>query len=170
MNVSLSKGALDLAVCRRPALTLLAVTSMIMAGCATEPMPSGSRLIVTAKHAEFYKNGPAQDMIAQSPQTAPMRTVAGDDFGPDRQLPKGAYVTLIRKEIGFSRVMTAEGVVGYVANDQMQRAPTIARTTVSPRLGEPWKPASSPRRQKSAPTRSPEDQLDLSDIPLPLPS
>ena len=136
-----------------------------MSGCATEPMPSGSRMIVSASVAQFYRNGPAQDPGFQQNLQG---TIVGRDPGPDAQLPKGASVTLLRREIGFSRVVTDEGVVGYVANDQMQRAPAITRA-VTP--AEPaWKPGPVPRRSKPAPTRPPVEQLDLSDIPLPLPS
>jgi hypothetical protein len=144
---------------------LMAAVLAFLAGCATSPMPTGSRMVVSVPIAQFYKNGPAQDPGFQQ---GSLGTLLGQDHGPDAQLPKGSSVTLLKRELGFSRVVTDEGAVGYVSNDQMQRAPAITRA-VAP--SEPaWKPTPSPRRGKPAPSRQPVEKLDLSDIPLPLPS
>lgn len=145
----------------------LAVAAGI-AGCATDPAPSGTRFIVSASSAALYKNGPAQDPSFASPQLASFRTLADPGAGPDTRLPKGAYVTLLRREIGYSRVVTDQGLVGYVANDELQKAPTAVTKAFAVPL--PAKQNSFPRSSKPQPSRPPEDHLDLSDIPLPLPS
>ena len=150
-----------------PACGLATVLTALsfLSGCAVDPVPSGTRFVVSAATAPIYKNGPAQD---PSFQVASLQTnLTGRDFGPDAQLAKGAAVTMIQREIGFSKVVTDEGVVGYVANDQIQRAPVITRlpaeTPATLRENRPvrrTKPQWQPR----------EEQLDLSDVPLPLPS
>ena len=158
---------------RGAAATALLIASCFLAGCAMEPMPTGSRLVISAPIAELYKNGPAQDPSFQSPQLASFRTVSGPSAGPDAQLPRGASVTLLRREIGFSRVVTDDGMVGYVANDQLQKAPAITRAaaTAAPSWSPPgWRGNPSPSRSKPPRTSPPEEKLDLSDIPLPLPS
>lgn len=139
--------------------------ALFFAGCATEPIPTGSRLVISVPVAQFYKNGPAQDSSFMTPQTASVATITGQESGPDGQLPSGAIVTMVKREIGFSRVMTGNGTIGYVSNDQMQRAPAIARASTPPS----WRQPATPRRQKAPQTRPPEEQLDLSDLPLPLP-
>src|SRR4051812_9250112 len=116
-------------VLRASPLRLLPVCAAACAGiwltsCATDPAPSGTRFIVSAPSAALYKNGPAQDPSFASPQLASMRTLADPNSGPDTRLPKGAYVTLLRREIGYSRVVTDQGITGYVANDELQKAPT----------------------------------------------
>lgn len=136
----------------------------LVTGCAVDPAPPGSRFVVTAPVAEFYKNGPAQ---AASFQMEALRNLPGQDTGPDFQLLKGAAVTMLKREFGFSRVTTEDGVVGYVANEQLKVAPLMTRaaTAVEPRRS---KRSSAPTR--SAPRMQREEQLDLSDIPFPLPS
>jgi len=163
-------------ICRSSPLSQLRPAAMIalaavawVAGCATEPAPSGTRYIVSTPSAALYKNGPAQDPSFASPQLASFRTLADPDSGPDTRLPKGAYVTLLRREIGYSHVVTDQGLVGYVANDELQKAPTaVTRASAVP--PPPGKQYPLPRANKPRQLRPPEDQLDLSDIPLPLPS
>lgn len=151
-------------------LPSLIIVGAFFAGCATEPMPLGSRLVISAPSAQFYKNGPAQELSLETPQMASMRTLSGDDHGADAQLPRGAAVTLLKREIGYSRVMTDNGAVGYVSNDQMQRAPSITRAATEAPAWRQQNPPPTRRNIRSQPTRPPEDQLDLSDLPLPLPS
>src|SRR5262245_24314966 len=96
----------------RHALTILsAVAFVFVTGCATEPMPTGSRMIVSARTAQFYKNGPAQDPGFQQ-ATYGTQLSQAQDYGPDAQLPKGSTVTLLSREIGFSRVVTEDGRTG----------------------------------------------------------
>lgn len=133
---------------------------IFFAGCAATPVPLGSRLVVTTP-TEFYRNGPAQDgsfAFQRSEERA-------NSSGPDFQLPSGTSLTMMKREFGFSKVMTETGDVGYVANEMLQPAPPIVR--VAP--AEVRRQRSVPGRPKStAPPR--EERLDLSDIPLPLPS
>lgn len=152
---------------RRVVILSGAALGLFVAGCASEPIPTGSRMIVSAPIAQFYKHGPAQDPGFQQ-GTYGTQLSQAQDYGPDAQLPKGSAVTLLSKEMGFSRVATEDGRVGYVANDQMQRAPAITRVTEP--AAPAWKPGPAPRRNKPAPARPPVEQLDLSDVPLPLPS
>ncbi len=135
----------------------------LLAGCAATPAPSGSQMVVTSP-AEFYRNGPAQDTRFAFDQA----TAVVGASGPDFQLASGARVTVVQREFGFSKVRTEGGDVGYVANEQLRLAPVIARAAP---LLETRKPrASQPRRRSAPSSRPPVEQLDLSDIPLPLPS
>ncbi len=134
----------------------------LSAGCATTPIARGSRLVVT-KPAEFYRHGPAQDSgfeVAKFADTA-------DAFGPDLQLASGTSVTMVKREFGYSKVMTESGEVGYMANEFMRLAPPIVQA--APAEARRQRPARE-RRRSIPPVRQPEEQLDLSDIPLPLPS
>ena len=148
-----------------------AVAGICIAGCATDSAPSGTRFIVSAASAALYKNGPAQDPQFASPQLASFRTLLPQNTaGPDTRLPKGSYVTLLRREIGYSHVVTDQGLVGYVSNDELQKAPTaITRASAVTRPARQNEPT-LPRSSRPPHSRPPEDQLDLSDIPLPLPS
>lgn len=112
-------------------------------------------------------------MSFADPQLSSLRTLTREDYGADGQLIKGAQVTLIKRELGFSRVMAENGAVGYVSNDQMQRAPTGAMARVSVPTSRPrenFRSDEPQRRSKpSRPQTAPEDKLDLLDLPLPLP-
>src|SRR5262249_53800948 len=55
--------------------------------------------MVTAKVAQIYRFGPAQPT------------------GADILLKQGQRVIMLRQEYGYSRVMTEDGLTGYVAND-----------------------------------------------------
>jgi hypothetical protein len=167
MDLSTPISVLSGRLFRQIVPALAVVSYALLAGCATQPVPKGSRFVVSVPSAELYKNGPAQEPVFDSPQTSSFRTLSDQHYGPDAQLPKGASVTMLKREIGFSRVMTDEGVVGYVSNDQLQQAPTITRAATSSPV---WKSNPAPRRNKVPQARPPEDHLDLSDVPLPLPS
>ncbi len=134
-------------------------------GCASDPVPPGSRFVVSAPFAEFYKKGPAQDVgFAQHSFD---NYLTEQYTGPDFQLPKGAAVTMLKRESGYSKVVTDNGIAGYVANDRLKPAPAVARTVPTE-----VRPQRNIRERVRAvpPSRRNEDQLDLSDIPLPLPS
>jgi hypothetical protein len=151
----------------RPALRLLLAGCALAfaAGCASDPVPPGSRFVVSAPFAEFYKKGPAQDVgFAQHTYD---NGIAGQYTGPDFQLPKGAAVTMLKRESGYSKVVTDNGVAGYIANDKLAPAPAVARN-----IPTEVRPQRNIRERTRAvpPSRRNEDQLDLSDIPLPLPS
>jgi len=151
----------------RPVFRLLLTSGALawVAGCASDPVPPGSRFVVSAPFAEFYKKGPAQD--ASFAQHSFDSYLASQYTGPDFQLPKGASLTMLKRESGFSKVVTDTGVAGYVANEKLKPAPAVARTVPAE-----VRPQRNIRERVRAipPSRRNEDQLDLSDIPLPLPS
>ena len=84
-----------------------------LAGCAApgigtkpgSPEPITETYTVTAAQTPFYSFGPAQAM------------------GPDFVLKKGAPVTMLRPERGYSWVRTENGREGYVAADQIAPLP-----------------------------------------------
>jgi len=127
----------------------------------------GSRFVVIAPTAEFYKNGPAQDVQLNINQHTFANDQAQFQTGPDFQLPKGASVTMLKREAGFSKVVTDNGVAGYVANEKLKPAPPVARAAPMEMRNER---SFRQRTKPLPPSRRNEDQLDLSDIPLPLPS
>lgn len=148
-----------------PLLLLLAIACFGMAllgGCAVDPGLKGSRYAVSAASAQFYKNGPAQAVGFESSSTIPM-----PDLGPDFALPRGAAVTLLKRELGYSKVVSDEGVTGWIANDQMRPAPALVRD--APVRNSP---ATNIVPRKRTPSSAPavEQKLDLTDILLPLPS
>jgi hypothetical protein len=122
--------------------------------------------MVAAPTAQFYKHGPAQDF--DFPRATSAYTLYEPELqsGPDFQLPKGTTVTLLKRELGYSRVMTDGGVAGYIANDQLRPAPVLAR-----RAADVPNDRNAARRMRTgSPARKTRDeQLDLSDLPLPLP-
>jgi hypothetical protein len=85
----------------------LAILSCLAAlsGCATQVIPVGTRAEVAVPRAPFYKYGPAQT------------------FGPDFQLNQGVIVTVLKRDFGFTRVLTGDGMSGYVASDDLKPAP-----------------------------------------------
>ncbi len=150
----------------------LATTSAIagcalvwLSGCAVDPAPKGSRLVVVAPNAEFYRNGPAQD-VSFGVETLRGLPGTGKQLGPDFQLPRGSSVTMLKREFGFSQVVTDDGTVGYVANDQLQAAPAITRAAP---MGLPQRERPSSPSRRSTPRVPAPEHLDLDDLPLPLP-
>jgi hypothetical protein len=83
--------------------------------------------------------------------------------GPDAMLELGTKVTLVSREYGYSRFMTAQGVVGYAATNDFALAPK-PRPTPPPL--PPLRTAQSGKRRGSAPTPQ-EKKLDLGDLPAP---
>jgi hypothetical protein len=140
---------------------------LVMAGCAIDPVPMGSRFIVAAPFAEFYKNGPAADLNLDIAQHTFNNYLLEQHSGPDFQLPQGATVTMLKHESGYSKVITDSGVAGYVPNDKLKPAPPVARAAPTE-----TRPETNFRQRTRAipPSRKNEEQLDLSDLPLPLPS
>ncbi len=135
-----------------PALLALA----LLAACATPPVKTGTRYMVTAPKTAFYKYGPAQS------------------FGPDTTLPQGTIVTMLQSTWGFCHVMTATGLSGYVSSDDLKIAPPVAAAaaTPPPMLAVNTKrPRFSNARPKPSNIRpTPGGPLfDMSDVPMPLP-
>lgn len=68
---------------------------------------------VTKEKAAFYEFGPMQGR------------------GADRELPRDTLVTVIRRSFGYAKVKLTDGKTGFVASDDIARAPErlIAQTT-----------------------------------------
>lgn len=119
-----------------------------LGGCTTrDAVPSGSRYIVTAQRAQFYKYGPAQS------------------FGPDFVLEKGQKVTMLERSFGYSRITTDQGITGYISSDEVVPAPPEPPPTPAARGN-----ASVGRPKRSNVRGTPESLLfDVNDVPMPLP-
>lgn len=128
----------------------------------------GSRFVVSAPFAEFYKNGPAQDVGFADSSNSFENNLTAQYTGPDFQLPKGAAVTMLKRENGFSKVITDYGVAGYVANDKLKPAPAVAARTAPTEMRNDRN--NRQRTRALPPSRKNDEQLDFSDLPLPLPS
>ena len=90
-----------------PGLRALAcVGAALFGGCAaSKPGKGDGYFAVTAKMAQVYRFGPSQPT------------------GADALLKQGQRVMMLRQEFGYSRVMTEDGMTGYVANDLITPAP-----------------------------------------------
>ena len=101
---------------REAALTLAALTILIgMCGCGQwfgahkghdrNAAWHKSLYAVKVEKTGFYEFGPMQAR------------------GPDRELPKDTLVTLIRSSSGYSKVKLDDGKTGFVANEDLMKAP-----------------------------------------------
>lgn len=87
-------------------LALACAGSLLLGGCAaSRPGKGDVYYAVSAQQAQVYRFGPAQPT------------------GADAQLKHGQRVIMLRKEYGYSRVMTEDGLTGYIANDFIAPAP-----------------------------------------------
>ncbi|MEQ1859437.1 MAG: SH3 domain-containing protein [Chthoniobacteraceae bacterium] len=137
----------------RSLAVIVPVLAALLGACASGPdVPPGTACEITAARAPFYKFGPAQT------------------FGADDMLAAGTRVTLIKRAMGFSRVMQNNGVTGYVSNDDLR--PAAAESTPKPgsvvtnrKLDKLF---TGPAR-RSAVKPTPGDPLfDVNDVPLPV--
>jgi len=137
-----------------------------LTGCATDRIAPGSRFVVATPTAEFFKHGPAQNFQLPNPTYAQFS--AEQEGGPDFDLPKGTIVTLLKREFGYSRILTNNGIAAYVSNDQLRPAPPLPASTRDMRSANN---TNARARQKTPPPprKGREEQLDLNDLPLPLP-
>jgi hypothetical protein len=94
---------------------------VLFEGCAdSNPAAStaangGKFFAITADSAPFYHYGPQQN------------------YGPDKKLPKGTLLTLIRSSFGYCKVKFASGEQGYVARQDIQAArPTLVAAAMAP--------------------------------------
>jgi hypothetical protein len=93
------------------AAVLLAASLVLISGCTkwfARRSPAISRtalFAVTAEKTPFYRFGPQQGQ------------------GPDRELPRDTLVTLIRRSFGYAKVRLQDGEQGFVAADDLSRAP-----------------------------------------------
>ena len=98
-------------------LTLACVGAAVFTGCAgSKPGKGDGYFAVTAKQAQVYRFGPSQPT------------------GADALLKQGQRVMMLRQEYGYSRVMTEDGLTGYVANDFIAPAPPPEKPRASPGL------------------------------------
>jgi hypothetical protein len=116
--------------------------------------------MVGVKKSPFYKYGPAQA------------------FGPDFALPQGQRLTLIDQSFGFSRVMTDDGISGYMPTEDLVPATPEPLPPAAPRMasrrdrgdtGSGGTFYNGPVR-KSRPVERVEDApplFDVFDVPLP---
>ena len=95
-------------------LSLGALTIVLaVCGCGHRSGAQGNRaaakhdaiFAVKADKTAFYEFGPMQGR------------------GPDRQLSRDTLVTVVRRSFGYSKVKLEDGQVGFVANDDIDRAP-----------------------------------------------
>jgi len=100
-------------------LVLLAVSAVLFTACSSLEYNSmnAPRMVVSSERTPFFNNGPAQG------------------GGPDMSLMKGEEVRVLRKEIGYSFVLLADGQNGYVSNEDLVPAsepkPTPAKKAKS---------------------------------------
>lgn len=135
-------------------LAVVLLTAVVLAGCA-RLFPQHATLgktkhpvlfIVTAETTPFYRYGPQQ---AQ---------------GPDRQLEKDTLVTVIRHAFGYSKVRLTDGQQGFVANDDLVRAPE--KLVAAANEGDSQEESLPPPPEVKLPTADPE--LEPTPIPEPL--
>jgi len=170
VDPAIEKGASSFGVRSWLSRCLVVGCALMAAGCATQPVPSGSHFVVSARAAQFYKNGPAEDYNTGQPYTFDT-SLLNQETGPDFELPKGARLTMLKREFGYSRVVTDNGVVGYVSNDQVAPAPAMAATTRETRqVTQNGTPVRGRFRNENPRSRRIEaPSLDLNDVPLPQP-
>lgn len=89
-----------------PKLVLTVIAAAALAGCNS---------LDASKDVGHYVIGP--------PQTPMFRYGPAQSFGPDFNLQQGQHVVMLRKEFGYSRVMTEDGQSGYVATEDLIPAP-----------------------------------------------
>ena len=130
-----------------------AAAALCLASCETvplEPSPDFTGdMLVSTDYAQFFRLGPQQ---------------AG---GADFSLRTGERVMLQRKEFGYSRVQLENGLVGYMANEDIQAAPPEPRRKRGLRsgAGRDEDSSGSPRGRRRAPSAEEEvyDEIALPD-------
>lgn len=94
---------------RLPAFITIAAAAVLSSGCQTVPVGPAPEfapdMVVSNDYSLFFRLGPQQ---------------AG---GADLSLRTNEHVMLLRKEFGYSRVQLENGLVGYMANEDIQPAP-----------------------------------------------
>lgn len=81
-----------------------------LVGCATESFDptKAPEFLVQSDYALFYQLGPGQER------------------GPDASLHRGERVKMLRREFGYSFVEMSDGRAGYIANEDISSAPSVA--------------------------------------------
>ena len=135
----------------RPLFPALALAGLL-AACATKSsIPAGTPCEVTATRAQFYKYGPAQA------------------FGADETLPMGTRVTMVSRDFGYSRVMLASGITGYVSSDELKPLPPEpkpkekpARVVTNRKLPRLF---SAPIKRSNVESTPGDPLFDINDVP-----
>ncbi len=97
-------------------LILACVGAIALSSCATSgPKKGDGYYAVSAQMAQVYRFGPSQPT------------------GADTVLKQGQRIIMLRQEYGYSRVMTEDGMTGYIANDLIAPAPPPEKPRPSPR-------------------------------------
>jgi hypothetical protein len=131
-------------------LSLVALTTVVICGgCVhwfgSKKGPAAAHkdalFAVTAEKTPFYEFGPMQAR------------------GADRELPKDTVVTLIRSSFGYAKVKLADGKTGFVANQDIAKAPErLIATSSEPDWSHlpPAPPVKLPTSPDIEPTPLPE--------------
>ena len=137
----------------RALLACLTLCTLLLTGCAM--LTGGSSdvgfYLVNVEKTPMYRYGPAQN------------------FGADFNLTKGQRVVMLRREYGYSRVMTDEGQSGYVATEDLVPAPPQPKSAATGVRGGGRLPdfASLPSRgRNSGGSSSANSQAVLQGVPL----
>ena len=127
---------------------------LLLGGCALPQSPARKtgQYQVSVPRAQFYKYGPSQS------------------FGPDFVLVKGQRVTVTNHSFGFTKVVTQDGVTGYVASEELEPAPPdpvpVPAATPPPQLAR----RASGKMRDGTVEPTPELPLfDVNDMPSALP-
>lgn len=124
---------------------------LLNSACSTpdDGKPKSGAYVIIAPSSEFYKYGPAQS------------------FGPDISLHRGDEVTLLKRSFGYSHIMLADGMSGYVATEDLAAAPPSMKPPL-PRIASLR--GGSTSHPKTSDVRPNKDPLfDVNDVPLPKP-
>ena len=131
--------------------TLMCLGATLLVGCASsQPGKGNDYYAVNVKQAQVYRFGPSQPT------------------GADALLKQGQRVIMLRQEYGFSRVMTEDGMTGFIANDLISPAPPPEKkpTVPSNRLAWTGMLPPLPSRGTSVPGVSSANRAILENGPL----
>jgi hypothetical protein len=130
-------------------LALACASALAFSACAGSNPGNSNYYAVSAKMAQVYRFGPAQPT------------------GADALLKQGQRVTMLRQEFGYSRVMTEDGMTGYIANDLIApTSPPEKPRTTKPGLFSWGKLPPLPSRGTSIPGVSSANRAILQGGPL----
>jgi hypothetical protein len=127
-------------------------SSCINSNSASSGPPAGKKVFaVKADATAFYYHGPRQGS------------------GPDKTLPKGTLVTMIRWSFGHCKVRLATGEEGYVVNDDLQIASPLLIATATTAPPNTVNAANLPSDALDPQFRAPEPSPDFEPTPIPVP-
>jgi len=102
-------------------MALVCAAATLLGGCASSRPGQGDiYYAVSAQQAQVYRFGPSQPT------------------GADALLKKGQRIIMLRQEYGFSRVMTEDGMTGFIANDLIAPAPPPPKPISPTRSALAW--------------------------------